>query len=143
MTPESAPHTAAPAPRPGVGALFAAFVVDVLIVFLFVRAGRATHSSGAGLAAAAGTAWPFWLALVGGWALTWRLQRPAALWPAGVIIWAVTAFGGLAVRGLAGGGLSGGFPYVAAGVLALGLLGWRFLAGTLMRIRSLPRNPAR
>ncbi|QGH70185.1 DUF3054 domain-containing protein [Pseudactinotalea sp. HY158] len=112
-----------------------AFLFDALLVLAFVLAGRGTHSEDGGLAGAAGTAWPFWVALVFGWALARAWRRPVALWPAGVIVWATTVAGGLALRYLTGGGLAGGFPYVAAGVLAVSLLGWRLVALLAARLR--------
>src|SRR5699024_8914710 len=108
-------------------------LADVVSVFAFVVAGRGTHHDQGVLIGALGTAWPFLAALAAGWLLARAWRRPAGLWPVGAIVWAVTVAGGLGLRGLAGGGLSGGFPYVAAGVLALLLLGWRLLARLIAR----------
>jgi hypothetical protein len=51
--------------------------------------------------------------------------------PTGVVVWAVTWAGGLALRGLVGEGLAPAFVAVAAAVLAVLLLGWRALATTV------------
>ncbi|SED75901.1 DUF3054 domain-containing protein [Ruania alba] len=97
---------------------------DLVAVLVFVVAGRGTHHETV-LLGALGTAWPFLVALVPGWALARAWRAPVCLWPTGVIVWLVTAAGGLALRGLTGGGLSGAFPLVT--VLALGglMVGWR------------------
>lgn len=114
---------------------------DAFVVFVFVGAGRATHEESGGLAGALGTVWPFWVALLLGWALARAWRRPVSVWPVGVTVWAVTVAGGLGLRWAAGGGLAGGFPYVAAGALALLLIGWRLVA--LLRARIQLRRAAR
>src|SRR5699024_7928106 len=114
---------------------------DAFCVLVFVGAGRATHEESGGLVGTLGTAWPLWAALRLGWALGRAWRRPVSVWPVGVIVWAVPVAGGLALRGATGGGLAGGFPYVAAGALALLLLGWRLVA--LLRARLQLRRAAR
>src|SRR5699024_6774759 len=125
----STPAPAARSSQPVV--LWVAAGAVVVSGFAFVIAGRGTHHDEGVLAGALGTAWPFLLALAAGWLLARAWRRPAAPWPTGAIVWLVTVAGGLALRAATGGGLAGGFPYVAAGALALLLIGWRVLARLL------------
>jgi len=146
----------APAPRRSWTASLA-FLADAGAVALFVAAGRRTHE-GSGLAGFSEALRPFLIALLVVWlgvfvwqaitmtraaestdALDWRgraARRLVSLWPTGVIVWIVTAGGGLALRGLGGGGLSGGFPYVTFAVLGALLLGWRLIAFLVRRRRG-------
>lgn len=106
-------------------------LLDAALVTLFVFLGQRTHDS-AGLGQSVA---PFLVALLISWAITYR-QHIADLWPTGVIVWVITAGGGLAIRAVTGGGVSGGFPYVTFGVLAGFLLGWRLLALPIRRARQ-------
>ncbi|WP_245867082.1 DUF3054 domain-containing protein [Serinibacter salmoneus] len=124
----------------GVGAeprrrVAAGAIADTLAVLLFVLIGRDTHHDSGVLAGLLGTAWPFLLAATLGWAVTRAWRAPARVWPTGVIVWAVTVLGGLALRGVTGGGLSGGFPLVTAIALAVLLLGWRAIVALATRPR--------
>ncbi|UFU04028.1 DUF3054 domain-containing protein [Ruania suaedae] len=96
---------------------------DVVAVLVFAIAGRGTHHDAAVITGALGTAWPFLAALIVGWVLAQAWRRPVRPWPTGVVVWLVTAAGGLALRGLTGGGLSGAFPLVALVTLGVLLLG--------------------
>lgn len=143
----------APAPRRSWKASLA-FLADAGAVALFVALGRRTHEE-TGLAGYTQALRPFLIALLIVWlgvfiwqaftmtraaeptdALDWRARaasRLISLWPIGVIVWIVTAGGGLALRGAGGGGLSGGFPYVTFAVLGVLMLGWRLLVLLLRR----------
>ncbi|WNB86678.1 DUF3054 domain-containing protein [Cellulomonas sp. ATA003] len=109
-------------------AVLLAAVLDAACVVAFAAAGRSSHAEGGGVVGVLGTAWPFLVAGAAGWVVARAWRRPTAVWPTGVVVWAVTWAGGLALRGLAGGGLAPAFVAVAGGVLALGLVGWRTVA---------------
>ncbi|UFU05393.1 DUF3054 domain-containing protein [Ruania halotolerans] len=102
---------------------------------MFVIAGRGTHHDSGVTIGTLGTAWPFLVALILGWALARAWRSPVRPWPTGTVVWLVTAAGGLTLRGLTGGGLSGAFPLVT--VLALGglMVGWRAVVVLWRRLR--------
>ena len=112
-----------------------AAAADAAAVLAFVVAGRSSHDETNALAGIATTAWPFLVALGAGWLVlrTWR--SPLQLWPTAVLLWLVTVAGGLGLRLVSGQGASGAFPLVAAGVLALLLIGWRLVAWAILRRR--------
>lgn len=96
---------------------------DVTAVVLFAAAGRATHERD--LAGVLGTAAPFLVALVAGWALTRAWQSPATL-RAGYGVAVVTITVGLLLRRLAwGDGTALSFVVVTIAVLSALILGWR------------------
>ncbi len=133
------------------------FLADAGAVALFIALGRRTHEE-SGLSGYADALRPFLMALLVVWlgvflwqafamartkdstdALAWReraARRLMAIWPTGVLVWVVTAAGGLALRAAGGGGLSGGFPYVTFGVLGALMLGWRLVAILIRRRRA-------
>jgi hypothetical protein len=127
---------------PGVAA---AAALDAAVVVWFAAAGRSTHAESGGLAGVLGTAWPFLAGGALGWLVARAWRRPARVWPTGVVVWAVAWAGGLTLRGLAGEGLAPAFVAVAAGVLALGLVGWRGLATAVRSVlaRRLRRGAPR
>lgn len=106
---------------------FVSFVLDAVLVSLFVLLGMASHSTPMGEYLA--TAWPFWLGLVIGW-FAWVLLKPdmpGNSIRSGLVVWGCTVAFGLMFRIMSGGGVSGAFPYITLGVLALFLLGWRII----------------
>ncbi|WP_298462549.1 DUF3054 domain-containing protein [uncultured Cellulomonas sp.] len=128
----SVPPAAVTAVQPAaVPAVVLAGVLDVVVVVAFVAAGRSSHAESGGVVGVLTTAWPFLVACAVGWLVLRVWRSPWRVWPAGVALWAVTGAGGLALRGLAGGGLAPAFVAVAAGVLAVGLVGWRTVATLL------------
>ncbi len=120
-------------------AVWAAAVADVLLVALFVVIGRRSHAEGLDLAGLWQTAWPFLAALLLGWLVSLAWRRPLAVWPTGVVVWAVTLVGGMLLRTASGQGTQLPFILVAAGTLALFLLGWRAVVALVARLRS-PRT---
>lgn len=120
-------------------AVWAAAVADVLLVALFVVIGRRSHAEGLDLAGLWQTAWPFLAALLLGWLVSLAWRRPLAVWPTGVVVWAVTLVGGMLLRTASGQGTQLPFIVVAAGTLALFLLGWRAIVALVARLRS-PRT---
>lgn len=104
-----------------------AAVVDAAAIIVFVVIGRRSHAEGLDLVGIAGTAWPFLAGLAVGWLVTRAWRHPLAVWPTGVVIWAVTVGGGVVLRAAAGQGVELAFVIVAAVVLATLLIGWRLV----------------
>lgn len=104
-------------------------LLDAVLVVVFAALGRASHAEENAVIGAIGTAWPFLLGVAGGWALVrWRSGH----WPLtvgnGIAVWACTLALGMLLRAVTGQGTAPPFILVAATVLALFLLGWRWLA---------------
>ena len=109
---------------------------DVILITAFSALGRDTHAHGVDAAGVMTTASPFLAAAAAGWALLRLWRRPAAAWPSGVLLWLLTAGGGLALRALTGGGTAFSFQLVTFGVLGAFLLLPRIAAGLVMHRRS-------
>lgn len=130
-----------PPPRPGSAAL--AFAADVALVVLFAAIGRASHAEANPVLGALSTAWPFLVGTVVGWAVV-RLRRKS--WPLevgpGITIWFATLVLGMLLRLVTGQGTAWAFVAVAAGTLAVFLVGWRAVAD-IVRRRGGPTVPRR
>jgi hypothetical protein len=115
-----------------------AALIDVVLVLVFAAVGRGSHGENV-LGGLAGTAWPFLLGLLGGWAAGRLVARGAfdagRVVPAGLLIWAGTLVIGMLARAVSGQGTAPGFIVVAALVLAVFLIGWR----AVVRVRRRPR----
>lgn len=129
------PSTEKPAPnvRPLVAVPAAArFLADAGLVVVFAAAGNFVHVSGKHPVDVAGTAWPFLAGLVVGWLITLSWRHPDSLWPRGLVLAAVTVALGLLLRHLfSEGDAPMPFIIVASSVLALLLLGRRFITARL------------
>ena len=117
--------------RPGTIAIAAA--LDAVLVVVFVSIGRSSHAEGLDVVGIAGTAWPFLAALVVGWLAARAWRHPLAVWPTGVLVWAVTVAGGMLLRSVSGQGTQFAFIIVATLTLAAFLLGWRLIAALVTR----------
>jgi hypothetical protein len=104
-----------------------AFLADALFVLVFVLIGRASHDENPVLGALV-TYWPFFAALVIGWAVARAWKSPFALLRSGVPIWIVTVAVGMLLRALSGQGVQVSFVIVTSVVLGVFLLGWRAIA---------------
>lgn len=102
-----------------------------MCVLVFAVIGTLSHEGG--LAEMPRVAWPFLLALLVVWVLPMTRLTSLLVWPTGVLVWAVTSIGGLALRWVTGGGVSGAMPAITIGVLGVLLLGWRLVAHVLER----------
>lgn len=102
-----------------------ALLIDAAATCAFMALGMASHAHSyvdypARVA-------PFLVALGAAW-LVPKVRLDPTSWKAGLIVWPVTAIGGLALRKALGGGISGAMPFISTGVLAILLLGWRAIA---------------
>lgn len=105
-----------------------ALLADTVCVLVFVVVGRTDHGTGTAVGAVLSTAWPFLAGAVLGWAASRAWRAPAALWPTGVLVWAITVVGGMAVRRIVGEGTPLSFVVVTSLFLAAAMLGWRAIA---------------
>lgn len=121
---------------PHVGMPLAA-ALDAVAVVVFAAAGRASHAEDSPVLGALGTAWPFLVGAVVGWAL---VRRRSGRWPLtvgpGIPVWAATLVVGMLLRVVTGAGTAVSFVLVAGLVLAVLLLGWRAVATRLARPSS-------
>lgn len=106
-----------------------AFTADVALVVLFAAIGRASHAETNPLWGALGTAWPFLVGALVGWAVV-RVRRKS--WPLevgpGITVWFSTVAFGMLLRLATGQGAAWAFVAVASVTLAVLLIGWRALA---------------
>jgi hypothetical protein len=116
-----------------------AFVIDVVLVLVFVLVGRRSHGEAETAAGILDTMWPFLIGLVLGWLVTLAWRRPLAiLWP-GIPVWLMTVAAGMLLRVAAGQGAEASFIVVATIVLGVFLIGWRLIALPLTRRRVVRR----
>ncbi|MCB0897691.1 MAG: DUF3054 domain-containing protein [Actinobacteria bacterium] len=111
---------------------WAAAILDLVCVVAFVAVGISSHGEDDSLVRVAA---PFVAALAIGWVIAIPL-KPAESLRAGFVIWLVTLVGGMLLRRVGGDGTAFTFILVAAGFLALTLLGWRGIAALVLRRRS-------
>lgn len=123
-------------PEPVVGSLhpFKWFGIDLVCVLVFALVGVLTH--GSPLSDYLVVVWPFVVGLAAAWMVPAVRALPLLIWPSGVLVWAVTVVIGLGLRWVTGGGVTGAFPFVAAGVLAVLLIGWRVVPEVVERRRE-------
>ncbi|MFV0634338.1 DUF3054 domain-containing protein [Demequina sp.] len=114
--------------------------IDAAAVIVFAAVGRASHDEGIlgdnGLGLAT-TAWPFLVGAALGWLLVRGWRAPCSLVPTGVVVWACTVAGGMALRVVSDQGVQVSFVVVASLVLAAFLMGWRVISGALAKRRGL------
>jgi hypothetical protein len=101
------------------------FVIDLLVVLLFVGIGRANHHHGDSVAGMVSTTWPFAVGLVIGWLIVLVRRQVGISLSAGVEIWLSTVTIGMVLRVLAGQGTAFAFIVVALVFLGALLLGPR------------------
>ena len=107
--------------------------LDVVLVVVFVLIGRVSHKEDLSLVGIAVTLWPFLVGLVLGWLVTRSWRAPIRLLWNGVAIWVITVLVAMFLRAITGQGVELSFVAVAAGVLAVFLLGWRAIALLITR----------
>lgn len=113
-------------------------LIDLVLVVVFCVIGRLSHAEGilGDLPGTLNTVWPFVVALlVAHGALLLRRAHAERMLP-GLVVWAVTAAGGLLLRAASGQGTAVPFIIVAALTLVLFLLGWRAVVALVRRSRT-------
>lgn len=114
----------------------ASLLIDAVLVIVFAVIGMSSHSEALSLSGIWRTAWPFLAGAAIGWLIIALTRRAGWGLPAGIVIWLCTVVLGLAFRHLSNQGLSMPFPMIAAVVLAVFLLGWRFVARLMIKQRA-------
>ncbi|MDT0329161.1 DUF3054 domain-containing protein [Nocardiopsis lambiniae] len=117
-------------------AVLSALLVDLVCVLVFVVVGKSDHGTGTAVGAVLTTAWPFLAGALLGWASSRAWRSPAALWPTGVSVWAITVVGGMVARRIVGEGTPLSFVIVTSLFLAATMLGWRAIALVVAKRRQ-------
>ena len=132
---QTAPPARVRPPVPGAHVLLAA-VLDVVLVSAFVLIGRGNHAEAFDVSGILVTLWPFLTGLVVGWLATRAWRYPFAPVLPGIPIWLFTVAVGMLFRLLSGQGVAVSFVIVSIIVLGVFLLGWRLIAGVVVRRRA-------
>jgi hypothetical protein len=101
------------------------FLLDVLLLLLFVVIGRSNHHDGLRVAGVANTFWPFATGLLVGWVWVRRGNKDPLSRVGGTLIVLATVAIGMLLRALSGQGIALSFVIVATLFLSLFLVGWR------------------
>lgn len=114
-----------------------AVAVDAACVVLFALLGRRSHDEGNLVWGTVVTAAPFLLALGVAWLAGRSFWKTPLSWRLGVHLWGATLLIGMLARHFVfDRGTATSFIVVAAVFLGVFLVGWRLLAGTLVRRRD-------
>jgi hypothetical protein len=111
-----------------------AFVVDLVLVLVFVLIGRGSHDEDP-IGGALVTLWPFAVGLVVGWLVARAWTSPLRIVTTGLILWISTVVIGMLLRLVSDQGVQLSFVIVTSVVLGGFLLGWRLIT-KLVRRRS-------
>jgi hypothetical protein len=110
-----------------------AVLADVVAIVVFVAIGRRNHDEGTAVDGIATVAAPFLIALAVGWIVARGWSRPMQVETA-FVIWPVTVALGLVLRNVVfDRGTALPFIIVATLVTGVFLIGWRMVAGRLVR----------
>ena len=112
-----------------------AFVVDLVLVLVFVLIGRGSHDEDP-IGGALGTLWPFAIGLVVGWLVARAWKSPLRIAPTGLILWISTVVIGMLLRLASDQGVQLSFVIVTSVVLGVFLLEWRLIAKLVRRRRT-------
>jgi hypothetical protein len=111
------------------------FLIDLVLVAVFVVIGRASHGEDV-LGGFITTFWPFAVALFVAWLIGQGWRSPRRLVPNGILIFGLTWAVGILLRAAAAQGIEIGFIIVSFVVLGVFLLGWRAIAKLVARARA-------
>lgn len=110
--------------------------LDTFFIVLFAAAGRRSHDEDGGFIAVIETAAPFLIGLATAWLLVRAWKRPMWLFT-GIALWPITLLVGMITRNLVfDRGTATSFVVVATSFIGACLVGWRLLAGVVLRRRS-------
>ncbi|MGP9501333.1 DUF3054 domain-containing protein [Specibacter sp. AOP5-B1-6] len=123
---------------PGSKILLYAAAADIVLVVLFALSGRSSHQESLTAGGVFETAWPFLASLAIGWLVCRMWQQPLRIRPQGICLWLITVAGGMALRIASGNTAELPFVIVATIVLAVFLLGHRFIAAWVARRNQRP-----
>lgn len=112
-------------------------VADLVCVVLFALAGRGAHGEGTGPAAVALTAWPFLVGCLVTWAAIRAWRGPLRV-RTGLVLMVGTVLLGHLLRVVTGGTTHWSFILVSVIALTVLLVGWRLVAGLVVRRRESP-----
>lgn len=102
------------------------FLLDIGVVLTFVTLSRLSHNQVIDAAGVLGTAWPFLVGLLLGWAVT-RSWRTTLTFRAALGVFVFTLALGIAFRRLTFTGAQPSFVAMAFSVLSVLLMGWRLI----------------
>lgn len=123
------------------GAIILAVILDIFFVLVFASSGRTQHGEVSSIEGTFATAWPFLLALLLSWLLSFAWRRPFALLRSGIPIWLGTVLLGMLFRvWFTTGGAPLPFVLVATGTLGVSLIGWRAIAALVKVLRTRRRQ---
>ncbi len=112
-------------------------LIDALCILVFVLLGRRNHDEGEAASGVLKTAAPFLIGAAVAWVASATLWRPPTSLRLGGTIWAGTLVIGMVLRRTAfDKGTAVSFIVVATIFLGLLLMGWRLVAGSLLRRRA-------
>jgi len=115
---------------------FLPFVIDALLIIVFVFIGTRNHNTDEDTAGVLSTAAPFLIGLVCGWWASSGWKNRLAV-QTGIVVWVGTVVIGMLLRHFAWDrGTAGAFIVVATVFNALTLIGWRVLKENLSRRRQ-------
>ena len=112
-------------------------VADVLVVLVFVVAGRATHDESMAVGGVLDTAWPFLVGVAGGWlGIFLGRMQPWSMPAAGMMIFKTVVLG-LVLRSVVQAETTAvSFALTTAVILGVLFVAWRVAARGLTRARS-------
>lgn len=112
-----------------------AYLLDLVMVVLFVSIGRRSHAEGLDPVGLLGTFWPFAVGLVVGWLSVRGVRWPVGAVTSGLVVWVSTVVIGMLLRVVSGQGVEISFVIVTVVVLGVFVLGWRAIAALVRRRR--------
>jgi len=111
------------------------FVIDVILVAVFVVIGRVSHKEALTTVGILTTFWPFASGLVLAWIVTRNWRTPTRVVWSGISLWILTVIFGMVFRLIGGQSVAISFAIVALVVLGVFLLGWRAIVRLATRGR--------
>ena len=115
--------------RAGAASVVGYLLLDLLVVFLFIYAGRETRGSGLGERLIEGL--PFFAGVLAGWGAGRVWQAPRIVMWKGIIVWGSTAGVGMLLRLVTGEPTDSRFVFITFIALGVFLVGWRGAAWVL------------